>query len=153
MGSSGAPCASLPDAGLQSWVCQGGAMARGQDPAHSCVGGNPPGCSSLAGRAQVIAGFVLGPKWSGQLGKSWWVSPSSGVFGHPRGVTEITLGIRAVPTAVPQICMDGDGHPQPQPASLGEEEPPADSGAGLWHGCWHFGCEFRWPSVKFMYAA
>lgn len=73
--------------------------------------GNPLGCSSLAGRGWAIAGFVLGPKLPGPFSKSWWLSPSLRVFQGIYGlVTEITLGIRAVPTPVPHCHVDGDGH-------------------------------------------
>lgn len=40
-------CAIMPSTGIQGWLCQGakgwgGAVAQGQDPAKSWVGGNPP---------------------------------------------------------------------------------------------------------------
>lgn len=112
-------------------------------------GWQSPGCSSFTGRAWAMARFVLGPKWPGQFSKTWWVSSSLRVFqGIYGGVTEITLGISAVPAPVPHIHMDGDGHLQPQLMLLAKEEPTAESRAGLWCGCWYFRCDFRWTGVN-----
>lgn len=71
-----------------------------------------------------------------------------GLSGHFWEVTEITVGIRAVPIHVSHIHMDGNRHGQPQPMLLVKEEPTADSRAGLWCGCWYFRCGFKWPRVK-----
>lgn len=124
----------------------GGMMARGQDLAHSCMGGSPLGCLSLTRRAQIICPPFKMP-WAVQqevVGRSLF----EGLSGHFWEVTEITVGIRAVPIHVSHIHMDGNRHGQPQPMLLAKEEPTADSRAGLWCGCWYFRCGFKWPRVK-----